>query len=156
MHENHGDGCRPVERRLPRHGVVERGAKTVNVGSAVERLSAPLLRRHVPWCSRDRAFLRHAYVHIGPLRQSEIHEFDRSIAGDNDVFRLDVSMNDPDLMGALEGARGLLEDIYGVRHGHSPHLADALIEGLAGHELHRDKMKSPVGSHVNGLNDVWV
>src|SRR5689334_25374488 len=59
----------------------------------VDVLAKDLLRRHVGECAERRAGLREARV-VPELRDAEVHDLDAPVQRQEDVVRLDISMDD--------------------------------------------------------------
>jgi hypothetical protein len=88
---------------------VQYRAEAENIGTGIERLGQGLLRRHVGSRSRDRALDGSRGVGIfgiEQLRQAEIQQLDVA-AGDENISRLEVPVQDASRMGGGERARDL-------------------------------------------------
>ncbi len=121
------------EELLGGQHLVQQNAERPHVGPAVGRLPGRLLGRHVRRRAEDRAELgpvsggQRRGVHqrrrvrraggrpwrVERLRQPEVEDLDLPFSGQLDVLRLEVAMDDPLLVGLLEG----LGDLPGHRQG---------------------------------------
>ena len=109
-----------AERQLDRRLAAERGpagqhlvqhhADAVDVGRRAHAVTARLLGRHVPRRPDDRRRERIAAAVREP-RDAEVPHLDRAMAGDQDVRRLDVAVDDPVGVGVGERPAELLGDI---------------------------------------------
>ena len=114
-----GGGC--GEGMMAAEHLVHDDAEGEDVGAAVGGLSVEDFRRHVLRGAGEHAgdgehgggFGQAGFVG-GLLSQSEVEQFDlagmRTGAGEHDVFRLDVAVEDALVVGGGEGGRGLRRD----------------------------------------------
>src|SRR6185503_12766468 len=104
---------------------IEYGADRENVRPVIDPLAADLLRRHITHRAHDHAgfclpvgWHRSHYglrlarnASVRELCETEIENFGPVVAADEDILRLEVSMNDSSLMGSCESLRNLLRVI---------------------------------------------
>jgi hypothetical protein len=110
--------------------------------------TARLFGRHVERGAEDRAGLRarrHPRVagpvlHLGDAEIEDLRDLlvVVRVANEEDVLRLEIAMDDPALVRAREPAADLLEDLRRVLKAHATEALDALVERLAGEQLHDD------------------
>ena len=100
------------EWMAPGQQLVKQDAQRPHVGAVVELVTAGLLGRHVGERSETHAGPRE----VGELAsgQAEVEDLHFVIVGDQNVRRLDVAMDDAELMGMSEAARDLRHDGDGV------------------------------------------
>jgi hypothetical protein len=106
-----------LEGELARDHLVEDGAEGVEVASAVEGLAPRLLGRHELRRAEDHTFLSQRVgaqqIDVVNLGQAEIKDLGivghTALLGEQDVLRLEVPVNDPNVVGLLEGATALNE-----------------------------------------------
>jgi hypothetical protein len=88
------------ERQLARRPLIQQDAQRVQVGSSVDRPPLQLFRRQVEDRAGDDPVARDARG--GRQRQAEVGQLDRPFGRSQDVLRLDVTMNDPLLVGVAQ------------------------------------------------------
>ena len=92
------------EGAFARQHLIQDCAKTEDVTAVIHRFTAKLLGRHVGYCAQDRARpglgrhgsegpLFHDFRH-GELRDAEIENLHPAVSGDEQVFRLQITMHD--------------------------------------------------------------
>ena len=121
--EDDGRGVALERKRRGSH-LIEDGAEGEDVGAGVGELSAGLLRRHVRNGADRRAGFREVLAHRGrpfrltccagsalDLRQTEVEDLGLAAGVDEDVRRLDVTVNDSLRVRRLERVRELNADI---------------------------------------------
>jgi hypothetical protein len=95
------------ERRNPSDHLEQDGAKREQIGTKISFTSARLFRRHIADCAHHRPlFGNHGgscirvlcMVRCRQFRQTEVQHLGRSSAADHQVLRLQVAMNDSDLV----------------------------------------------------------
>ena len=105
----------PREGRLAQEAFVEDDAEGVDVRAAVEGPRCDLLGRQVGDRSDERSRLRQAGFG-GRVRQTEVHDPHARpgavLAGDHDVGRLDVAVDDPARVAVLERVGHLDPDVH--------------------------------------------
>src|SRR2546423_343230 len=103
------------ERRFSDQHLVQNAAKTVDVGAAIERLvSKELLGTHIRWSPRPahpRARESLNSSHVDRARDAEIGD-DSVSAGEQNIFRLDVAVDDSLRVRVRQPIRGLAADLY--------------------------------------------
>src|SRR5262249_5894732 len=92
---------------------------------------------------------------IGEFGQAEIEVFSMPIGPQNDVFRLDVQMNDSGLMGGLQRAGRLYYHIQRLVDRY-PTIGQPLPDGIALYELHRDVVEAGFFADVINRDDVGM
>ena len=75
---------------------------------------------------------------------------------DHDVGGLDVAVDDPFLVGVIQGRRGLAQDPEDRRRIRRLRAAEYFLEGGAVHELHRDVGQVALLGHVVDGHDARV
>jgi hypothetical protein len=105
-------GVRVVEGKEPATHRVEHNSQTPDVDlERVVRLSAEHFRRCIAWTSTRSA------EHFSPgidIAESEVNNFDVILKIQKYIFRLEVSMDDPDLVQILNCVEQLLEILTGL------------------------------------------
>ena len=124
-------GRLPLERPTPRQHFVDHHAQGEDVGAVVDRLPADLLGRHVAHGAEDDAHLGERVGHgrgllglwcADEFRHAEVEDFHAAIAGEEEVLRLQIAMDDATLVRRGESARDLhgVVDRLAFRHGAVP------------------------------------
>jgi hypothetical protein len=94
------------------------------------------------------------------LGDTEVHDPGALVAGDEDVLRLEVAVDDPGGVDGLEAGGDLDRDLAEQRFGHGAEIAQQPPERAPLHELHHQEVGGlAVGSDladVEGANDVLV
>ena len=145
--------------------LVQYGAERPNVGSLVGPFSSDLFRTHVSRRAHDHARLRQrregssrfvvvavddSRVGLAHRRQAEIQHLDDAGWCDEDIRRLQVTMDDPFFMGGNQGGRNL------------PRVANRRFGGqrpedrYAGHQLHHQRAVLPRLFDAIDLRDVGM
>jgi hypothetical protein len=116
-HFSHRIGCRfCLESTAACSHLIQNRSKTEDVGAVVARQTARLLGRQVAHRAQQNAGLSlegqgcallGRMVATDQLGQSEIQDLGMPIAGDKDILRLQVAMNDAPLVSGSESARDL-------------------------------------------------
>ena len=97
------------ERQLPDQKAINDNAKRINVRPVINGRPLGLFGRHILRRAHNGAGLREG----GPFRgahQAKVHQGDMTILCDHDVGRFDVAVNDPTLVGVIEGVRDLMNN----------------------------------------------
>jgi hypothetical protein len=125
---HHETGIVAGEGRLERQELVERRAERVDVGAVVHRrpLRERLLGTHVPVGAEDLAGHRQVAV-AQRVREPEVGDPQLAEAVDEQVPRLDVAVDDAELVGVVERLRRL----HAERDGH-PHVAGFAVRAVGG------------------------
>src|SRR5262245_14665795 len=108
------------ERTPAREQLKENDAERKNIAARVERFSGGLLRRHIRDAadkkSRPRASRRKRRVVVfrglRQLGQTEVGEFGVAVFGDKDIGRLDVAMQDADIVSGGQSVRDADEQLH--------------------------------------------
>ena len=102
-------------RHLARKHLIQDGAECVDVGARVERaLTGGLLRTHVARRAYDQPGGGQAVGLVPGSRDTEVRDQGGSVRREQQVFGLDVAMQDAVLMGIFEGAGGFGRDSHGL------------------------------------------
>jgi hypothetical protein len=160
---------RALERDLPREHLVHDDAERVDVRALVDVAALDLLGRHVLRGAHEESGLRELL--LGPLAQvlhepevEHLHEVlvllghrgdgPRCIArtlvrtGEEDVGRLEVAMDDAELVRLAKGPADLRCDAAGAHLVHDAAFAERQVERLAFQILHRHEVDVVVGLAV--------
>jgi hypothetical protein len=130
----------------------------------VGRFSPHLLGRHVADCPHHGAGLRRccdgwrlrlAAFPFGDFRQPEIEDLDAALGGDEDVFGLQIAVDDPLLVRRGEPVRDLQRVLERFPLRKRPFI-ETLPEGFSLEELHRDVRDVLVAPEVVNSEDVRV
>ena len=109
---------RAGERRRPGEHLVQHTAEGVDVGPRIDVTFAErLLGAHVGDRSNRHSRLRHRVRRSGAragARDAEVGEQRMSTAGNENVLRLHIAMNDALLVGGLQGVGDLARDLEGL------------------------------------------
>ena len=130
------NGGRPVSTRKD-------GPEGVDVGGRADpsRPAGGLLRGHVPGVPRTAPVAVRSLV--GPLGQAEVGDFGRPSAGEQDVRRLEVAVDDAGAVGGVDGPGQRLDQPGGLgRGGSGP--PPAVGQRAAGDELQREERATVV------------
>jgi hypothetical protein len=92
-----------VKRALPRQQLVEDGAEGENIRAVIDRRTAHLFRRHVPYRAEHGAGGRRGSRHRGlaeigrrrELREPEVQNLHAAVVGQKQILRLEVAVHDP-------------------------------------------------------------
>ena len=153
----------PGERALPRQHLVEHRTKREDVRSSVGRLSAHLLGRHVASGAENgsriggaRERWRAGVVVRGRgvrAREAEVQDLDPPVAGQEDVLRLQVPVDDALLVRGREPVRQLRADLDGLAQGQRAAL-QALPQSLPFQQLHHGVGASVMRAKIVDGEDV--
>jgi hypothetical protein len=140
------------ERGDPFHRVVERDAEGVQVTGrcvfAVDAFGRHVLER------TDNRLLGGQRV-IGMVAGgSEIREQNLATGGEQDVARLDITVDHTGIMGGLQGLQQCGGDGGGFGDGHRPVAVESLLQGSAGHQAHNDPGRPAVGDDIEDTDDI--
>ena len=159
MRPQQGDVGRAGEGRLPRQGLVEDAAERVDVGPLVERVAGDLLGRDVLERADDLSGDGDPRERARALGQAEVAEVavlaSRGL-GDEDVRRLDVTMDEALLVRGVEGLRDLREEVDGALRLECTVLGDDLREIGAFDVTHREEEQAVLVSGLVDRDDVRV
>ncbi len=150
MHANHFDRRAPVARQRTGDGFVERHAERVEIGTRVDAILPQHLGGHVLQRSADLAV-----EHLTPFgRQAEVHDLGVALVVDKDVRRLEIEMNDAEVMDVVKPRRDL-QDHAVERVPVLP--VKKLRDALPGKELHREVRKALLQhAEIEDLDDAGV
>ena len=125
--------------------LVEHDSERPNIGASAGVLAAKLFGGHIGQGAKQRSGLG-----LGRRRQAgdtEIDHFDDSIAGHDDIGRLDVAVDHATTMSVIEGTAGLQHVAEPGRQGQRGLAGDDFLQTLAFQILHGNK-----GSAVDSAN----
>ncbi len=127
-----GGGIAAIEGALAGDRAIENGADRVDVGAMIDALSPGLFGRHVRRRAHDHARLRERSARrVSRLRNAEVdHLRDRraEIAGEEDVLRLHVAVDDVLRVRGLERFADLPHHARRGAYRHPPDLAEIIGE----------------------------
>src|SRR5262249_12065043 len=134
-----GELAVPPERRLAGEAVKDDAAQRVHVRPTVDRASLDLLGRAVVDAAEDCPRPGET-VRALTLGKAEVTEIDvRVDVGEENVPRLDVSMDEPCGMSGVERGGHLLDDLHGLLRRQLPTHPEQLLQARAWHVAHREK-----------------
>lgn len=138
--------------------VVEGCAEGVDVGAVVDvDLSANLLGADVVGCSVGAAGLGHGGFEVGHFAgETHVGELGDMLAGEHDIFGLDVAVDEAAFVGVVEGFGDLGDDFEGFFFGEGLSGGEFVVDGAAFDELHDEVVEAAGLTDVNGLDDVVV
>ena len=135
------------KRRLARQHVIPGAAQRIDVAADVRRLTvAALFRRHVIDGAHRGAGPRDVRFQrvVDGTRQPQVRDLHRAVAADQQVGRLDIAMDDVELIGVLQSGGDLLDDVQRPHDGNFAPLVDDLVQVGPVDVFHRD-VKVAVG-----------
>ena len=156
--EDLGDDRRvplPLERLGPGDHLVKHHAGGKHIAALVDLAAGGLLGRHVGGRSHQGPGYGQGRL-AARLCQAEIGDFRDSLLGDENVARLDVTVDDPLGVGVVQALEDLGDNGDRDRERQHLGLGDEVLERLAVHELHRDKVDLALGPEVDHVDDVLV
>ena len=124
-------------------GLEQDAAERVDVGARSDRHSLDLLRCRVVDRAHPRAGARQPADRAGVLRQAEVGQIYVVLAGQQDVGRLDVAMDQVALVRSVKGTCNLTDEMHRAR-GRQRSAVDGLAQVRSLHPAHRD-VESAVG-----------
>ena len=94
-----------LERRAPGQDLIEDRAQGIGIRGRSDVLGVPagLLGGHVAGRAHDLTGLGLPAVRFQPLGQAEVGDLGDPLVGEQDIGRLEISVNDPALMGRMDG-----------------------------------------------------
>ena len=138
-----------VDRQLAGQHLVEENSQRIEVGASVERESARLFRREVCRCADDHAGgsqLRHralaGFACVEDLCNTDVHDLDPVggvLAAEQNVWRLEVAMDDAVAVRLLERVGDLLGDEQGAIGLEATALPDLVAERGVAAMLHGEE-----------------
>jgi len=144
------------ERRGSVEKLVEDAADGVGVGAAIDRLATDLLGRHVGGRADDGVGAGQAAGVDQQLGDAEVHHLDLADAGDGDVVRLEVAVDDVVGVGGADRGEELLGYVERLVDSHPALVLEDRAERLALDELHHDEERLPVLVEVVDAHDARV
>jgi hypothetical protein len=160
----HLDGARSLERAAPGKHLEEHGAEHEQVGAPGHGLRAKLLGRHVASGPDDapRAALFPVGARLGDglavrlfdeLREPEVEDLRPAILVDKDVLRLQIAVDDAQIVGRLKPARDLGADVQRLRERHGA-CAKQLSQRRSAEQLGDQERLPVLLAHVVDGDDV--
>ena len=153
-----GDGGQvvPDERSRARQELVDQDAEGELIGAPVHRLAHDLLRRHV--VGRPDVLSGSGQLRCFESRDAEVGDLGDAVVSQDDVGRLDVTVNHPAGVGVVQRLRQLAGEIHDLKGGEALVPGHELLNGGARHVLHRDVVDLRLGIliHVVDRHDGGV
>ena len=128
---------RPLERRPAGEGLVEDRPEGVDVGRRADRVALGLLGGHVAGCPHHLAADGRPVRDLEPLRQAEVGDLRRAVGVEEDVGRLQVAVDDPDVVDRADAAGEAGHELGGLPGRHRRPV-EALGERAAVEHLERE------------------
>ena len=144
-----------VVRNTPREALVGHDANRIDVAPGVGGSPERLLRRHVVRRPDHHAVERELLVRL-PAREPEIEDRDGARVLDHHVLRLEVAVDDPELVRGLAPERDLAQDRDRARLREKALGLDDRPEVLPRDILHRDVREVTAHPEVVNARDVRV
>ena len=135
--------------------LVQHRADAVEIAAQVERLGGDLLGTGVVGRAEERAGLAQVAVHLEALRDAEVADLGAAGGVEEHVRRLDVAVQDPRLLGALEPLQHVQHDVH-RRAGLERAVRDPVGERAARHQLHGDVGEAVVRAGVEHVHAVGI
>jgi hypothetical protein len=147
----------PVERMNPGDQLGQQHAEREDVGPVIDDVAGDLFRRHVGGRPHARAAIgqgpgapaaeRRFGARIGAhhFREAEVHHFQVPALRRHHIARLEVAVDDAQVVGGLEGLGNFTRSRWPRRAG--PARGSAARAGFPPHELHHDD-ELPTGGPV--------
>ncbi|MFY9725651.1 MAG: hypothetical protein WAJ87_09160, partial [Bryobacteraceae bacterium] len=155
--EHSGCGIRSFEWMVPAEQFIVNGAECPDVAPRVDFLAGELLRRHIKHAANQEPSLGEARRAVArEAGDSEIHHLNRSIVEHHDVGGLDVAMDDPVLMGALQALGGLRHDAHPFQQRQRTGRAYDVLKIVAFQVFHHDIEGTVVLAELMNGDDVLV
>ena len=104
-----------------------------------------LLGRHVRRRSDDARPVGALQAVAGELSRPQIEHLHQSLVGDEDVFRLQIAVNDVGLVHGADAVGDFGGVVKGVRNRQAPAAVQQIAQGLATKSLHRDPDRAALG-----------
>ena len=157
----------PWNARRPREHLVGDRTERKDVGALIDVQPTDLFRRHVadgaeqqagggPRCcdSRDTGacIVQSARRQ---LRQPEVQNLHRAIVGHEDVFRLQIAMEDAAIVGSREPVQDTVADLHDLAR-RKWSSVDARAEGATGQQLGDNIGRRTVAADIVEGDDVWM
>ena len=148
----HAQGIGAVEGQLARGGLVQHDAERVDVAGGGELLALRLFRRDIVRRAQHGRRLRHDRV-LG-ARDAEVHDLHVAVGLHHDVLRLDVAVDDVQVVRHRQGLAHLRADLGHLALVDGAALVDGRLQVAAAHELHDDVVRAVVLAPVVHVHDV--
>ena len=116
------EGVAAAERRVAGEHLIAGDAERVDVAAVIDGLALDLLGAHEQRRAHRGAGRREidGLVRGEAARQAEVGHLRLALPGQQDVLRLDVAVDDPQLAGLVQGGRHLPHDAQGEGHVERP------------------------------------
>src|SRR5215467_3627119 len=129
----------PQERGPAGEQFVEQAAGRVQVAAGVDPLTAGLLRGQVLRGADDLRRLRHRGLGVAHRPgDAEVHHLDLAGAGQHDVARLDIAVDDPVAVAVIQGTKYAVGDLEGPLRQQPAVVAQQVAQRTPVHVLHHD------------------
>ena len=142
-----------LERNISRQHLKQTDAKRINIRLRACGLSLGKFRRKVMYRTHDIVCLRQLHRAFGK-RNTEIEHLDGAIGFDNDILRLDITMDDAAAVRFCGCAGQLDHDIDRLFGKQCSALLNHLLQRLSGDILHDNIMVSLVFTDIIDFHDV--
>ena len=141
----HRDSCLSVKGNSSRDHLVHDNTKGINIAFGIAVTASGLLRGGI----MNRAH-GHGADGIGGcnLRNTEIGHLHLTFPGNNDILRLDVPVDNIDVMGCLNAHSHLYRNTGGLPHRQLPFSFNIILQSDAFHQLHNDIVNAVLVSHI--------
>ena len=145
------------ERVPPRDHLVEDEPERVDVGARVDANALDLLGRHVRRGADDAHAIGAVQAVAGELAGAEIEHFDDVVVGDEDVFGLEIAVDDVDLVHGVDAVRDFRSVVQRVGDRQTPGAIEHVAQRLAVEPLHGKPDHPRVGdARVVDLHEIFV
>ena len=142
----HGDRRFPGEGRHAGDHLVEDAARRVQVRAGIHGLAAGLLRAQVLGGAENGGGGGEAGCGIADgAGDAEVHHLHRTVAGDHDVRRLDVAVDDALLVGKIQGSAHICHHAEGPVDLHRAVHFDDVTQGVTLDDFHDDVRQRTLG-----------
>ena len=153
---------RAAERPVAGQQFVEHDAERKDVAARIERLPRPLLGRHVGDGADDDALPRALHrrrvrrvAGLIQLRETEVGELGVAALGDQNVFRLDVAMQDARRMRDGQTVGHADQELHDLPP-RPPALSGPILQRAAVHVLDDQILTTVFGAGFEHRQDVWM
>ena len=148
-------GAAGVKRTFAGEHFIQHHAYGPNVRAGIDAFAAHLLRTHVGRRPKQSPTSQHDRL-IQQLRDAEIENLHHAIVSDEQIRRLDITMDDPRVVRLREPTRDLNRDLDGIRDVQRP-ARDPFVQRFADAERHHEKALAAVrGADLGYRTDVWM
>ena len=141
-------------RSAPGEQLEKNYTEAIDIGTAIQGHATGLLRTQIVRAAQRHTIHGQFAVGLPEFGNTEVAEYGSPVAMEENVGRLDITMNDPFAMGEIETLTELFQQIQRVIDAQLP--ADTLLEAAAFQVFHRDVMSFSGLAEVMDGNDVAV